>query len=29
MLTFSFKKNKKSGIRTVQFEDKTLIEAVV
>lgn len=29
MLTFSFNKNKESGIRTVQYEDKTLIEAVV
>lgn len=29
MLTFSFNKNKESGIKTVQYEDKTLIEAVV
>lgn len=29
MLTFSFNKNKEAGIRTVQYEDKTLIEAVV
>ena len=29
MLTFNFNKNKESGIKTVQYEDKTLIEAVV
>ena len=29
MLTFSFNKNKESGIKTVKYEDKTLIEAVV
>ncbi len=29
MLTFSFNKNKETGIKTVQYEDKTLIEAVV
>lgn len=29
MLTFSFNKNKQIGIKTVQYEDKTLIEAVV
>ena len=29
LLTFSFNKNKETGIKTVQYEDKTLIEAVV
>ena len=29
LLTFSFNKNKQTGIKTVQYEDKTLIEAVV
>lgn len=29
MLTFSFNKNKETGIKTVKYEDKTLIEAVV
>ena len=29
LLTFSFNKNKETGVKTVQYEDKTLIEAVV
>ena len=29
LLTFSFNKNKQTGIKTVKYEDKTLIEAVV
>ena len=29
MLTFSFNKSKEPGIKTVQYEDKVLIEAVV
>ena len=29
LLSFSFNRNKNSGISTVQFEDKTIIEAVV
>ena len=29
MLTFSFNKNKETGIKTVKYKDKTLIEAVV
>ncbi|MGB4093286.1 MAG: ATP-binding protein [Ruminococcus flavefaciens] len=29
LLTFSFNKNKQIGIKTVKYEDKTLIEAVV
>ena len=29
MLSFNFNKNKETGVRTVQFGDKTLVEAVV
>ena len=29
LLTFSFNKNKETGIKTVQYEDKKQIEAVV
>lgn len=29
LLTFSFKESKESGVKTIQFEDKTLIEATV
>ncbi len=29
MLTFSFNKNKKPGIKTVQYDDKVLVEAIV
>ena len=29
MLTFNFNKNKTTGVRTIHYEDKILVEAVV
>ena len=29
MLTFSFSKNKETGIKNVEYGDKTIVEAIV